>query len=502
MEAAWPRLLIRLGSRQPDPARAVRPTSTITLCSSVGAQSVIHIGNEQIQQNSCKNIGLSGSLLAQPKEFQSGQLMIEDIHLANEGAYDAAGTKLVGLKKLNFIFGSNGSGKTTISRIVEGSGTFPDCQIIWASGSPLETRVYNKDFVEKHFDAESSIKGIYTFGENVEVAEKIKVLTGEADEIKKTLFNLQKTLLGEEGKVGKRKEREALAAQLVEDVWKEKKKFDDLDAAFTGLNNNKKNFCERYLSEAATNMAAIKDIAELREHAATVFSGTLTKATILPKPDFSKIQMLESDPILHKKIIGKADVDIAALIVKLGNSDWVQQGRQYFDQLEDQCPFCQQKTNAAFEKSLEDYFDQTYIADLAAVGKLLADYTDAIEELLNALGETDIVDSPYLERDTFKKDAAALRLALEANVEHIEAKKKEPSAPVTIIDTIPMIAIVIAHVDAANKKVTANNDIVDNLAARRKELISQIWKRLLEDTKPFTPNSSPRAALLIQPSPP
>jgi wobble nucleotide-excising tRNase len=411
--------------------------------------------------------------------------LIEDIHLANEGAYDAAGTKLEGLKKLNFIFGSNGSGKTTISRIVEGSGTFPDCQMTWAGGSPLETRVYNKDFIEKHFDAESSIKGIYTFGENVEVAEKIKVLKGEADEIKKTLFGLQKTLLGEDGNGGKKKEREALAAQLVEDVWSAKKKFDDLDAAFTGLNNNKKNFCDRYLSEATNNTAEIRDIAELREDAATVFSGTLAKATILPKPDSSKIPTLESDPILKKKIIGKADVDIAALIVKLGNSDWVQQGRQYFDQLEDQCPFCQQKTDAAFRKSLEDYFDQTYIADLAAVGKLLADYTDAVNELLNALGGTDIVDSLYLERDAYEKDVAALRLALEANIEHIESKKKEPSAPVTLIDTAPMIATVAAHVDAANKKVTANNDIIDNLAARKKELISQIWKRLLEDTKPL-----------------
>lgn len=318
--------------------------------------------------------------------------MIENIQLANEGAYDATGAKLEGLKRINFIFGPNGSGKTTISRVIEGSGRFPDCQITWTGGSALETRVYNKDFVEKHFDAESSIKGIYTFGENVEVAEKIKTLRGEADRIKETLFSLRKTLLGEDGSGGKKKERGALAAQFVEDVWSAKKKFDDLATAFTGFNNNKKNFCDRYLSEAPSNTAAIRDIAELREDAATVFSPTLAKEAILPKPDSSKISTLESDPILKKKIIGKADVDIAALIVKLGNSDWVKQGRQYYDQLEDQCPFCQQKTDAAFRQSLEDYFDQAYITDLAAVGKLLSDYTNAVKELLNALGGTDIVE--------------------------------------------------------------------------------------------------------------
>lgn len=141
--------------------------------------------------------------------------MIENIHLANEGAYDATGTKLEGLKKLNFIFGPNGSGKTTISRVIEGSETFPNCQVIWTGGSPLETRVYNKDFVEKHFDAESSIKGIYTFGENVEVVEKIKTLKGEADAIKAKLDGLRKNLNGEDGNSGKKKEREALATQFL-----------------------------------------------------------------------------------------------------------------------------------------------------------------------------------------------------------------------------------------------------------------------------------------------
>ena len=352
--------------------------------------------------------------------------MIEGIHLASEGAYDAAGTKLEGLKKLNFIFGSNGSGKTTISRVIEGSGNFPDCQITWAGGSPMDAIVYNKDFVEKHFDAESSIKGIYTFGENVEVAEKIKTLKGEFDGIKTKLSGLRKNLSGEDGTGGKKKERENLAAQLLKDVWDAKGDFSDLKDAFTGLNSDKKKFRDRYLTEASSNVATVRDIAELREDAATVFAESLTEAKVLPNQDSSKVSALETSAILKKKIIGKEDVDIAALIEKLGISDWVQQGRQYFDQLEDQCPFCQQKTGEAFRQSLEAYFDEIYISDLAAIDQLLADYTDAAGELLTAYSASDIVESPYLDREAFDKDVAALRLALDRNVEHVTAKRKEP----------------------------------------------------------------------------
>jgi wobble nucleotide-excising tRNase len=409
--------------------------------------------------------------------------MIETIYLANEGTYDAEGTKLEGLKKLNFIFGSNGSGKTTISRVIEGSGSFPSCQITWAGGSPLQSRVYNTDFVEKHFDAESSIKGIYTFGENVEVAEKIKVLKSEADEIKATLIGLRKTLVGEDGDSGKKKEREERVAQLVEDVWSAKKQFDVLEAAFTGLNNNKKNFCDRYLKEASSNVATVRNISELREDAHTVFSGTPTKAVVLSDPDSSKILALESSAILKKKIIGKKDVDIAGLIQKLGNSDWVQQGRQYFHQLDGQCPFCQQKTVAAFKQSLEAYFDESYIADLVAIDELLADYENAIGDLLNGLNSVVNVKSPYIDNEAFEKDVAALRFALNSNVEHIRAKRKEPSAQVTIADSAALLVAVTEHINAANKKVKAHNDTVDNLAVRKTELSSQIWKRLLADTK-------------------
>ncbi|MHC8494294.1 AAA family ATPase [Thalassospira sp. SM2505] len=407
--------------------------------------------------------------------------MIESIHLANVGIYDATGTKLEALKKLNFIFGSNGSGKTTISRVIEGPST---CQITWSDNIPLETRVYNKDFVEKHFDAESNIKGIYTFGENVEVTDKIKLLKSDADEIKSKLTGLRKTLFGDDNESGKKKEREALDAQLVEDVWNAKKKFDDLEMAFAGLNNNKKNFCAQYLTEASSNVATMRDIAELREAATTVFSGSLTKAELLPPPqDSSTFPMMEGSAILKKKIIGKEDVDIAALIEKLGNSDWVQQGRQYFRQLEDQCPFCQQKTNAAFKQGLEAYFDENYIADLAAIDKLHADYTGAVKEVLNAYNAAEYIESPFLDREAFERDVATLRLALDGNIDHIVAKRKEPSAPATLTDTTPLFEAVTTHISTANKKIKANNDTVINIAARKKELTSQVWKRLLEDTK-------------------
>lgn len=176
-------------------------------------------------------------------------------------------------------------------------------------------------------------------------------------------------------------------------------------------------------------------------------------------------------------------MDIAALIETLGNSDWVQQGRAYFDELHDQCPFCQQKTTAAFRKSLEEYFDESYINDLAAIDNLRSDYATQSTELLNAYRASAVTDSGFLDLEAFDKDFATLRLALEANAAKIEDKKKEPSAAATLTDTAPLFAAVNAHIDAANAKVKENNDTLANLDARKRELKDQVWRRLLEDTK-------------------
>lgn len=409
--------------------------------------------------------------------------MIEGVHLASAGAYDDAGTSLQGLKNLNFIFGSNGSGKTTISRVIDNSASYPNCSVTWEAGKALEARVYNRDFVERHFDAESSIKGIYTFGENVEVVEKIKTLKTEASDIDDKITGLNKVLHGADGTGGKEKERADLDAQLVEYIWSSKKNLDDLDQAFSGLNNNKKNFCSRYLTEAQSNHAALRDVGDLRIDASTVFSSTLTEAATLPVQDGVAFAALESAEILSKKVIGKDDVDIAALINALGNSDWVQQGRQYFDKLDDQCPFCQQKTDTTLRANLEQYFDASYVADLAAIDRLQEQYEEQAQALLDGYSVPAISDSVFLDHDGFGKDLAALRLALNANIELIKGKRKEPSTPVALNSTVPLLAAAKAHIDAANERVKANNDTLHNLDQRKKELSAQIWRRLLEDTK-------------------
>lgn len=57
--------------------------------------------------------------------------MITSIKICNAGAFNDKGQKIDNLKKINFFYGANGSGKTTISRILDCNTNYPDSKVFW-----------------------------------------------------------------------------------------------------------------------------------------------------------------------------------------------------------------------------------------------------------------------------------------------------------------------------------------------------------------------------------
>lgn len=72
--------------------------------------------------------------------------------------------------QINYIFGGNGSGKTTISSFLADTNNYCNGKIEKDDGS--EVLVYNKAFVDKNFQDKNAIKGIFTIGESAVEATK------------------------------------------------------------------------------------------------------------------------------------------------------------------------------------------------------------------------------------------------------------------------------------------------------------------------------------------
>ncbi len=176
--------------------------------------------------------------------------MIESIQIKDVATYDKTIPEMMnGLSKFNFLFGSNGSGKTTITRVIANESEFPSCEVKWKGGIKLEPMVYNRDFVDHNFNQSSELKGIFTLGEkNVETLEKIIAAKGDLNTITKNIVSLNNQLGGDDGLGGKNNELAMLEDAFKNKCWVQKQKHDSaLFGAFEGVRNSKDNFRDRVL---------------------------------------------------------------------------------------------------------------------------------------------------------------------------------------------------------------------------------------------------------------
>ena len=408
--------------------------------------------------------------------------MINQISINNVATYNTPAT-LADLKPVNYIFGANGTGKTTISRVIEQADGHQHCQLNWLNNSPLQVMVYNQDFVERNFNQTNTVRGVFTLGDNqVEAENEIIRLQPDIDKLVGEIDGLKKHLNGEDGESGKRKELIDLEPVLRESCWKQKQLYDQwFQVAFAGVRNNAERFKAKIIEEKASNTAVLFSLDELKAKAATVFSNSISRIAALTVLSASNLIAIETHALLQKPIIGNQDVDIAALINSLGNSDWVKQGLHYHQQDPSICPFCQQSTTDELSANLESFFSDAYDRDVQSLNQLLAGYRTGIESLVAIVQNNLELNNTFLNADLYIAEANLLNERLKVNVSLIEAKIAEPSRKVVLEPISEIMTKLQNLVTEANEATTSHNLTVTNIASEKQALVSQVWKYVLNE---------------------
>lgn len=91
--------------------------------------------------------------------------MIKKIYIGNIATY-IPGVEFEP-KKINFIYGANGTGKSTLSKVLSNEISSSECNIEWNTGTKEDVIVYNKGFVEKNFQNDIALKGIFSMEKKI-----------------------------------------------------------------------------------------------------------------------------------------------------------------------------------------------------------------------------------------------------------------------------------------------------------------------------------------------
>lgn len=406
--------------------------------------------------------------------------MITNITIRKEATFDETGCSLNDLKAINIIYGANGSGKTTISRVMVSPDRHSSCSLEWDNDEHYPILVYNRDFCERNFAELNDIAGVYTLGE--ENVEKQKVLENFKNKIQEAK-NILRQKNGALNSISESINNQEDSFQNF--CWSsifQSRTYSKFTHLFDGGKNSKRKLSEIVVSHFKKMGNTDMSFDDLSETYISLFDN---EQIIMSAISFNppKIHLIENNEIWRTPIIGKSDVALSELITKYGIFDWVQKGSRIIaDNSLSICPLCQQPITPSIIDQLNELFDERYNDKIEILNILREDYKQKVKEIhsiYNNILKQDGIDI-FLDLSKFRSVMTLLLSKSDSNIREIERKIKEPSSVIQLWDCSEYISTIDTLIKVANEKITAHNNSVNNLKIERQRVLDDMWALIVQ----------------------
>lgn len=404
--------------------------------------------------------------------------MITKINLNKVASYKNQ-TALITDKKVNLIYGLNGTGKSTLSNYLHQrtDDRFKNCSVEGLDDDH-EILVYNQTFIQENFFEAENLKGIFTLSkENKEAVTKIANALKEIKKLEEDKVIKNAQLETEKSSINQKQET------AKNTIWKIKTDYSGgdrvLEFCLDGYKGSKDNLFNHIVGLAKPTAKPTKSIEDLKNDLQSISGDNAQKYSLLSQITFPS-QIIETETIFSKQIVGNENSTVSQLIKVLGNSDWVKAGLRYVPEEEIQenstCPFCQEKTiSDELIESIKNYFDATYEADINSLKEFLDDYVQAIQSIPN---KATFEANPKFE--THKKDFEikyhVFTKVVEDNKKLIEDKIKTPSVSVTLKSSTKALEELNEVIQKINLLVSEHNKNIDQITAVKANIKSTFWE--------------------------
>lgn len=361
---------------------------------------------------------------------------------------------------VNFFFGNNGAGKSTIAKAIKsGTGVSYTPGRTAADYLPL---VYNQDFIDENFRSYRNMKGVFTLNaKNAAIQQQIDEKTEERIVTQKALTE------GTEKRDKMTAVRVKLQRDFYKDCWDREKAFrEEFTKTQTGKGKS-----EPFTKEILQHTPQDVDIEELRRLYDSAFADTARRyPRFAVVADTSALDMVDGVDILSTVIVNSADTELAVFLRNIGATEWMRQGHdEYAHNADGKCPYCGQGLPINFEKTFIDSFDTKYQENLRQLDAFLALYKQKANELFVPLQTLPADVYPQIDTKPYVDKLAVLKATIQSNIDAINAKIDDPASTVTLTPTASILDELSDMINGFNTLIDANNTIVDAGPKKRTE---------------------------------
>ena len=370
---------------------------------------------------------------------------------------------------VNFFFGNNGAGKSTIAKAIKSSAG-----LTYAPGrtaSDYLPLVYNQDFIDENFRSYRNMKGVFTLNaKNAEIQKQIDEVTEKRTQVKKLLSEAS----DKRGKITNAKDK--LHKDFLKECWERGRTLRD---DFPGT-MDKKGKSDPFAREILKHAPADIDMEDLRRLYESAYSETAKRYqrfTTIADP--MVMDTVDGREILSKPIVNSADTELAGFLRDIGATEWMRQGHDaYSHNANGRCPYCGGDLPADFEQTLIASFDNRYQENLRLLDEFLARYKKSANELFVPLQTTPVELYPQIDLKPYADKLAVLKAAIQANIETIKSKAENPASAVALTDIQPILEDLAEIINGFNSLIDANNAIVAAGPTKRTECTDAVFSLL------------------------
>lgn len=411
--------------------------------------------------------------------------MISKISIKNIASYGETPAVLETDKKINLVYGLNGTGKTTLSNYLQdqGNACFSCCSISGLNNEKV--LVYNQKFVSDNFYQDTQ-RGIFSLkSENKAAKEKIDIATQEINKLKNQIKNDELKTGSQFDLEKKQEDINILQINSEEKTWKIKNDYYGgdriLEFCLDGKMGSKKSLFD-FISKLQKPDNKPKKSIEVLKKEAEATQGENAKSyeeSLVKKVNFD-FWNIENQEIFKEVIIGNENSQVAELINKLNISDWVKKGKEFLNEPKEEnetCPFCQQKTiTKELHQEIQDYFDETYQNKITSLENFDKEYWKEYQAVKNLETELLKIDFVKNKENDFKLLFKNFIDKVSSNWSKISNKIKHPNIVINLESSILEQNALNDYLDTIIEEIKTHNEKIKNKQKTKEQIVKEFWE--------------------------